>query len=118
MDLQNLVIDVAKVVSGGYQAVAQKSLAALVGLVPTVLSLRAVNFPAAVAELKVLSPADRGAVEAAFVANFDLGDPALNAKVVSSVGLVDDAVGVVASALAIESTVLDIINRAKALVGA
>lgn len=120
--LKLLVENVAKVVS-----VAVKSLrggnifsiiGGLVGAVGPALALKDTDFQAVLEELKDLDASERGEVEAAFLANLDVGDAELQGKIAGIVGLVDESVALVASAVQVANSAIDVVKRVRILLGA
>ena len=114
--------EVAKSVAQAANAVSKLlnkgGLLSLLGLVEPLNALKGVDFAVLKQELGELDAADRAAVEAEFAANLSLHDPAVQAKILAGVGVLDEGIELVGRAVKLVNDSVDLVNKAKALVGA
>lgn len=120
--LTALVVNVAKVVSVAIKSLRSGNVfsivGGLVGIIGPALALKDTDFNGVLQELKDLDASERGQIESAFLANLDVGDVALQEKIAGILGLVDESVALVASAVQVANSAVDVVKRVRLLLGA
>jgi len=112
-----MVVDVAKVCNVIARMVHKGGLLSLLPLIGTFNDVEGMDFAALKQELGDVDATDRADVEAAFLGALDLGDPAIQAKVVGSVGYLETAIDLVSQEVALVENGISLYGQAKSFLG-